>query len=294
MLRVIRSPAFQRQLLACGISTSRTLLMALQTVKPPLTSLNGAAMTAELGLEGSLEEVASIHFSESSAFPEFSPMEDTLLSTAVPRIKYDSTLTSLNGAAKRAQLSFEGTLEEAASSYFSESSAFPEFSPMEDKLLLETVPHIKTRQSTMTSLNGAAAKADLGLTGTLEEVATSHFSESSAFPEFSPMEDTLLSEAVPRMKPKMSSMTSLNAAAKLARGCGSHSFLRGLSLPRVLSNGRHAAGQAVPRIKSKVFIMDAHSLAHEKLTEEMQQHFCASSDFPEYSAAEEEAMLHKE
>ncbi|ETN12703.1 hypothetical protein PPTG_08779 [Phytophthora nicotianae INRA-310] len=302
MLRVIRSPAFQRQLLACGISTSRTLLMALQTVKPPLTSLNGAAMTAELGLEGSLEEVASIHFSESSAFPEFSPMEDTLLSTAVSRIKYDSTLTSLNGAAKRAQLSFEGTLEEAASSYFSESSAFPEFSPMEDKLLSETVPRIKTRQSTMTSLNGAAAKADLGLTGTLEEVATSHFSESSAFPEFSPMEDTLLSEAVPRMKPKMSSMTSLNAAAKLAQlnlegsleDVAATHFSEASAFPEFSPMEDTLLGQAVPRIKSKVFIMDAHSLAHEKLTEEMQQHFCASSDFPEYSAAEEEAMLHKE
>ncbi|POM80667.1 Hypothetical protein PHPALM_1469 [Phytophthora palmivora] len=40
--------------------------------------------------------------------------------------------------------------------------------------------------------------------------------------------------------------------------------------------------------------MDAHSLAQEELNEEMQQHFCASSDFPEYSAAEEEAMIHKE
>ncbi|KAG3084683.1 hypothetical protein PI124_g18605 [Phytophthora idaei] len=29
-------------------------------------------------------------------------------------------------------------------------------------------------------------------------------------------------------------------------------------------------GQAVPRIKPNVLVMDAHSLAHEKLTEEME------------------------
>ncbi|KAF4034324.1 hypothetical protein GN244_ATG13712 [Phytophthora infestans] len=81
------------------------------------------------------------------------------------------------------------------------------------------------------------------------------------------MEDTLLSEAVPRMKPKTSPLTSLNSAVK---------------------------EQAALWTKSKAFVMDAHSLAREKLTEEMQQHFCASSDFPEFSAAEEEAMLHKE
>ncbi|POM63405.1 Hypothetical protein PHPALM_21203 [Phytophthora palmivora] len=245
MLHVIRSPVFQRQLLACGISTSRTLLMALQTVKLPLTSLNGAAMTAKLDIEGTLEEIASTHFSESSAFPEFSPVEDTLLSEAVPRMKSkSSSLASLNLAVRNAQLNFEGTLEEVASSHFSESSAFPEFTPMEDALLSEAVPLIK-HNTTMASLNGAAIKAQLELSGTLEEVASSHFSESSAFPEFSPMEDTLLSEAV-------------------------------------------------PRIKTRPVIMDAHSLAQEELNEEIQQHFCASSDFPEYSAAEEEAMIHKE
>ncbi|KAG2884810.1 hypothetical protein PC114_g19944 [Phytophthora cactorum] len=77
------------------------------------------------------------------------------------------------------------------------------------------------------------------------KVTSTHFSEASAFPEFSPMEDTL-------------------------------------------------PGQAVPRTKPNILVMDTHSLAHEKLTEEMQQHFCASSDSPEYSAAKEEAVLHKE
>ncbi|POM80666.1 LOW QUALITY PROTEIN: Hypothetical protein PHPALM_1468 [Phytophthora palmivora] len=42
--------------------------------------------------------------------------------------------------------------------------------------------------------------AQLNFEGTLEEVASSHFSESSAFPEFTPMEDALLSEAVPLQK----------------------------------------------------------------------------------------------
>uniref|UniRef100_H3HDJ4 DNA2/NAM7 helicase-like C-terminal domain-containing protein n=1 Tax=Phytophthora ramorum TaxID=164328 RepID=H3HDJ4_PHYRM len=164
MLRLVRSPAFQRQLLARGISASRTLLMALQTVKPPLTSLNVAAASAKLGLEGTLEEVATGHFSESSAFPEFSPMEDTLLGQAVPRIQpKSSTMTSLNRAATTAKLNINGTLEEMASSHFSEASAFPEFSPVEDTLLSEAVPRIQPKDSTLASLNRAAASAELGI-----------------------------------------------------------------------------------------------------------------------------------
>jgi nucleoid-associated protein YejK len=302
MLRLVRSPAFQRQLLACGISTSRTLLMAMQTVKPPLTSLNGAATTAKLDLEGTLEEVASSHFSESSAFPEFSPMEDTLLSEAVPRIKpRTSSMASLNGAAKKAQLNIEGTLEDAAVSHFSESSAFPEFTPMEDTLLSEAIPRIKAKTPSMTSLNGAAKKAELNLEGTLEDVAASHFSESSAFPEFSPAEDTLLSEAVPRIKPKASTMTSLNGAAKSAQleldgtleEVASSHFSESSAFPEFSPMEDTLLSQTVPRTKTKAPIADAHSMAQEDLTEEMQQHFCTSSDFPEYSAAEEEAMMHK-
>ncbi|GMF19964.1 unnamed protein product [Phytophthora lilii] len=302
MLRLVRSPASQRQLLACGLSTTRTLLMALQTAKPPLTSLNNAASAAKLDLEDTLEEVASSHFSESSAFPEFSPMEDTLLGQAVPRMKAKaSTMTSLNGAAARAKLELNGTLEEVASSRFSESSAFPEFTPMEDTLLSEAVPRMKPKASTMTSLNGAAASAQLNLEGTLEEVASSHFSESSAFPEFSPAEDTLLSEAVPRMKPKESTMTSLNGAAAKAKldldgtleEVASSHFSESSAFPEFSPMEDTLLSQAVPRIKSKVPAVDAHALAQEELTEEMQQHFCESSDFPEYSAAEEEAMMHK-
>ncbi|KAL4130028.1 hypothetical protein PRIC2_006034 [Phytophthora ramorum] len=215
MLRLVRSPAFQHQLLARGISASRTLLVALQTVKPPLTSLNGAAASAKLGLEGTLEEVATGHFSESSAFPEFSPMEDTLLGQAVPRIQpKSSTMTSLNRAATTAKLNINGTLEEMASNHFSEASAFPEFSPVEDTLLSKAVSRIQPKDSTLASLNRAAASAELGIDGTLEGAASSHFSESSVFPEFSPMEDTLLSQVLPRIKHK----TPVMDAHALAQG----------------------------------------------------------------------------
>ncbi|POM80665.1 Hypothetical protein PHPALM_1467, partial [Phytophthora palmivora] len=84
MLRLIRSPAFKRQLTKRSIASSR-VLMAVQPAKP-LTSLNNAAAMAQLDLNGSLEEMAASHFSEASAFPEFSPTEDTLLGQAVPRI----------------------------------------------------------------------------------------------------------------------------------------------------------------------------------------------------------------
>ncbi|OWY99383.1 hypothetical protein PHMEG_00029617 [Phytophthora megakarya] len=133
MLHIIRSPAFQRQLLACGISTSRTLFMALQTVKSPLTSLNGAAMTAKLDLEGSLEEVASTHFSdhfsESSAFPEFSPMEDTLLSETVPRIKPKIPVMDAHSFA---QLELNVEMQQ----HFCASSDFPEYSAAEEEVMI--------------------------------------------------------------------------------------------------------------------------------------------------------------
>lgn len=155
--------------------------MALQTVKVPLTSLNGAAVAAKLDLDGTLEEVSSVHFSESSAFPDFSPMEDTLLSTAVPRIKAKvSTMASLNGVAKTAQLDLEGSLEDVASSHFSESSAFPEFSPMEDTLLSQTVPRIKAKVLIMDA--HSLAQEELN-----EEMQ--HFCASSDFPEYSAAEE---------------------------------------------------------------------------------------------------------
>ncbi|CAI5730030.1 unnamed protein product [Hyaloperonospora brassicae] len=95
----------------------------------------------------------------------------------------------------------------------------------------------------LTSLNNAAAQADLNLSGTLEELAASHFSAASAFPEFSPMEDTLLSEAV-------------------------------------------------LRTKTPAPVYDAHAKAEQQLMAELQQHFCESSNFPENTLAEEEALLH--
>merc|ERR1712137_714395 len=52
----------------------------------------------------------------------------------------------------------------------------------------------------LTSLNNAAAQANLDINGTLEETAAHRFSEASTFPDFSPTEDTLLAEAVPRIK----------------------------------------------------------------------------------------------
>ncbi|KAI9906780.1 hypothetical protein PsorP6_003164 [Peronosclerospora sorghi] len=97
----------------------------------------------------------------------------------------------------------------------------------------------------VSSLNHAAVQANLDLSGTLEELAASHFSEASVFPEFSPIEDTLLSETL-------------------------------------------------PRIETPEPIMDAHAMAEDLLTLEIQQHFCQPSDFPEYTPAEEEAILHRQ
>ncbi|CAH0486772.1 unnamed protein product [Peronospora farinosa] len=59
---------------------------------------------------------------------------------------------------------------------------------------------LQAAKAPLTSLNNAAALADLNLNGSLEEIAARHFSEPSIFPELTPMEDTLLYEAVVRIK----------------------------------------------------------------------------------------------
>ncbi|CAH0482406.1 unnamed protein product [Peronospora belbahrii] len=103
---------------------------------------------------------------------------------------------------------------------------------------------LQTTNGPLASLNNAAMQADLNLNGTLEEIAARHFSEASTFPEFSPTEDTLLTETM-------------------------------------------------PRIKTPEPVLDAHTMAVEELTLEMQQHFCEPSDFPEITIAEEEVMLQR-
>ncbi|CAI5747320.1 unnamed protein product [Peronospora destructor] len=55
---------------------------------------------------------------------------------------------------------------------------------------------LQAAKAPLTSLNKAAAQADLNLNGTLEEIAARHFSEPSIFPELTPMEDTLLSQTL--------------------------------------------------------------------------------------------------
>ncbi|KAE8894628.1 hypothetical protein PF005_g6331 [Phytophthora fragariae] len=122
MLRLIRSPV-QRLVLARGFATS------LQSAKPPLTSLNNAAIMAQLELNGTLEEVAASHFSESSAFPEFSPMEDTLLSQAVPRIQPKMPIMDAHALA-------EEQLMAEIQQHFCESSDFPEYTPAEEEAMM--------------------------------------------------------------------------------------------------------------------------------------------------------------
>ncbi|KAK1944093.1 hypothetical protein P3T76_004005 [Phytophthora citrophthora] len=128
MLRFIRSPAFQRQLATRGISTSRTLFMALQT-NAHLTSLNAQAMT-HLDMHETLEEVAASHFSESSAFPEFSPKEDVLLGQAIPLIKDMMPIMDAHALAAE-------ELNAEMQQHFCESSDFPEYTPAEEEAMLK-------------------------------------------------------------------------------------------------------------------------------------------------------------
>ncbi|GMF51465.1 unnamed protein product [Phytophthora fragariaefolia] len=129
MLHLTRSRVLQRLVLARGVASTRPLLLALQTAKPPLTSLNNAAAAAQLGLDGTLEEVASSHFSEASAFPEFSPMEDALLSQAVPRIIRAAPVMDAHALAQ-VQLTAE------MQQHFCESSDFPEYTPAEEEAMM--------------------------------------------------------------------------------------------------------------------------------------------------------------
>ncbi|KAL3665455.1 hypothetical protein V7S43_009490 [Phytophthora oleae] len=127
MLRFVRSPAFH-QLATRGIATSRTLLMALQTAKAPLTSLNAVAMT-HLDMNETLEEMAASHFSEASAFPEFSPKEDVLLGQAIPLIKDMMPIMDAHALA-------EEELMAEMQQHFCESSDFPEYTPAEEEAMI--------------------------------------------------------------------------------------------------------------------------------------------------------------
>ncbi|KAG3084684.1 hypothetical protein PI124_g18604 [Phytophthora idaei] len=129
MLRFIRSPTFQRHLATRSIASSRTLLMALQ---PPLTSLNNAAANAHLDLNGTLEEMAARHFSEASAFPEFSPTEDTLLGQAVPLIPTKVPVMDAHAMAEE-ELTAEMQL------HFCESSDFPEYTAAEEEAMMHKI-----------------------------------------------------------------------------------------------------------------------------------------------------------
>ncbi|KAG7401390.1 hypothetical protein PHYBOEH_001382 [Phytophthora boehmeriae] len=122
MLSVFRSPAIKRVVLSRGISHSRALQLA---IKPPMTSLNNAATMANLELNGTLEEVASTNFSESSSFPDFSPMEDTLLGSALPKIPIPVPIMDAHALAEE-QLTDEALL------HFSEASVFPEWTPVDE------------------------------------------------------------------------------------------------------------------------------------------------------------------
>ncbi|CAI5744522.1 unnamed protein product [Peronospora destructor] len=73
---------------------------------------------------------------------------------------------------------------------------------------------LQAAKAPLTSLNKAAAQADLNLNGTLEEIAARHFSEPSIFPELTPMEDTLLSQTVMQIKTPKHSMDAHTMAAK--------------------------------------------------------------------------------
>ncbi|CEG47671.1 uncharacterized protein PHALS_04818 [Plasmopara halstedii] len=90
-------------------------------------------------------------------------------------------LTSLNNAASCAQLDLDGSLEEMAAKRFSEASAFPEFSPTEDILLGQAVPHIQPSKPVMDAHTLAAEE--------LMAEMQKHFCEPSDFPEYTPVEE---------------------------------------------------------------------------------------------------------
>ena len=131
MLHLIRSLVSQHPLVTRPMVTSRQLYKTLQAAKVPLTSLNNAAARADLDLNGTLEEIAARHFSEPSIFPELTPMEDTLLSEAVVRIKTPKHYTDAHTMAAK-----ELTLE--MQQHFCEPSDFPEHTVAEEEIMLQT------------------------------------------------------------------------------------------------------------------------------------------------------------
>uniref|UniRef100_A0AAV1TQD9 Uncharacterized protein n=1 Tax=Peronospora matthiolae TaxID=2874970 RepID=A0AAV1TQD9_9STRA len=115
--------------LARSIVSPRSPFVALLSSKVPLTSLNNAAVQADLDLNGTLEELAASHFSAASAFPELSSVEDTLLSEAVLRTKTHAPVMDAHSKA-------EEELMAEMQQHFCESSDFPENTPAEEEATL--------------------------------------------------------------------------------------------------------------------------------------------------------------
>lgn len=173
-------------------------------------TLEMAAAAEQLNLHENLDEMAAGHFSAASVFPEFTPAEDTI---EMETHRHDAEeaahahhhpLPELTRAAAAEQLNLNDNLDEMAAGAFTEASVWPEFTPVEDVLEREThrldddKAHMAMASVPMTEkpeLTQMAA-AQLNLEGDLDEMALGNFTESSAFPEFTPTEDILEMETL--------------------------------------------------------------------------------------------------
>jgi hypothetical protein len=186
--------------------------------------LESMVKASHLSLHDSLDNMAAAAFTEASVFPEFTPGEDVLTGEA-QRLDAEAhpRPAEVTRAAAEAQLDLHESLDDMVAAAFSEASVFPEYTPIEDFVVVETQRHDAEEASTrppLPEVTRAAAEQQLDLQMSLDDTAADAFTESSMFPEYTPVEDVMVGETqrhdseVLRELHRIRRMAALEAAKK--------------------------------------------------------------------------------
>lgn len=228
-------------------------------VTDPVESMVAAS---HLSLQDSLDNMAAAAFTEASVFPEFTPVEDVLMGET-QRLDAEEASShpqpvEVTRAAAEAQLDLHENLDDMAAAAFTEASVFPEYTPVEDFVVVETQRHEAEEASAkppLVEVTRAAAESQLELEANLDDTAAVAFTEASVFPEYTPVEDVMVGETQRHDSETLREMHRIRCMAAM---------------------------EAAKELES----------AQAKLVEEMGK-FCAASDFPECSAVEEIIEMRK-
>lgn len=171
--------------------------MDAENARPPLPDVTRLAAEQQLDLHDNLDDMAAMAFSESSVFPEYTPVEDVVEAEThrldAVEASMREPLVEVTRAAAEAQLNLHD-LDDRAAGAFTEASAFPEFTPIEDLVEAEThrmdseALREQHRLRCMEALR-AAEQLEMAQAQLMDEM--DHFCAGSDFPECSAVDEIM-------------------------------------------------------------------------------------------------------